>query len=320
MEGESGFWHTRSEMNFSLICQEVVHPNSIDTPFLVVAVGHWYRHVQVIATTNKVKPSSPRFKICLPLSWAAGRLVPKKLSVSSFRLKKKTQNKHKQGSNNEIYSVALCVSVLCSRMMNLLVFVLCCVSSLAIVEAGRASTKHKQCQLSQRGALTSLFRATSGHNWFTGWDTSPTRYLPHPLRVRIHKQTCIYALLLQSFNSLNTVILAWTSGTGFNVTGMAMWYRLTCIPTILLATFLRALASFQSCGDLMSAVTKCRNRFHQHLLGLQSCEKCESLVIFLRFTLIILLGAGNCQATISREIFPSLSRIGSISKYCKCLI
>lgn len=42
--------------------------------------------------------------------------------------------------------------------------------------AGRSShnPKHKQCRPNQRGALTALFRATSGHNWFSGWDTSPT--------------------------------------------------------------------------------------------------------------------------------------------------
>ena len=50
------------------------------------------------------------------------------------------------------------------------------VTCVLVVEAGRSSynPKHKQCQPNQRGSLTALFRATSGHNWFNGWDTSPT--------------------------------------------------------------------------------------------------------------------------------------------------
>lgn len=43
----------------------------------------------------------------------------------------------------------------------------------AVVLGRSGKSKHAQCQLNQRAALTALFRAASGHNWFTGWDTSP---------------------------------------------------------------------------------------------------------------------------------------------------
>jgi hypothetical protein len=51
---------------------------------------------------------------------------------------------------------------------------LCCLTQ--VVQGGRSGkgAKHAQCKSDQRGSLTSLFRETSGHNWFFGWDTSPT--------------------------------------------------------------------------------------------------------------------------------------------------